>query len=94
MKTLTIDGIYVTASEELTDEELKQYVTNLREHYLLAKSMRFELDGDFVNAEVHTANRPFERIRRLTGYLVGSLDKWNNAKRAEEADRVKHDLQS
>ena len=45
MKTLTIDGIYVTASEELTEEELKQYVTNLREHYLLAKSMRFELDG-------------------------------------------------
>jgi len=67
MKTLTIDGIYVTASEELTEEELKQYVTDLREHYLLAKSMRFELDGEYVNAEVHTANRPFERIRRITG---------------------------
>lgn len=32
----------------------------------------------------------FERIRRITGYLVGTLDKWNNAKRAEEKDRVKH----
>ena len=32
----------------------------------------------------------FERIRRITGYLVGTLDKWNNAKRAEEHDRVKH----
>lgn len=31
-----------------------------------------------------------ERIRRITGYLVGTLDKWNNAKRAEERDRVKH----
>ena len=34
--------------------------------------------------------RMFERIRRITGYLVGTLDKWNNAKRAEEKDRVKH----
>ncbi len=32
----------------------------------------------------------FERIRRITGYLVGTTDRWNNAKRAEERDRVKH----
>lgn len=32
----------------------------------------------------------FERIRRITGYLVGTTDRWNNAKRAEEHDRVKH----
>lgn len=36
--------------------------------------------------------RMFERIRRITGYLVGTLDKWNNAKKAEEKDRVKHGL--
>ncbi|MDR1619894.1 MAG: anaerobic ribonucleoside triphosphate reductase [Clostridiales bacterium] len=34
----------------------------------------------------------FERIRRITGYLVGTLDRFNDAKRAEEADRVKHDV--
>lgn len=34
----------------------------------------------------------FERIRRITGYLVGTLDRWNDAKRAEERDRVKHGL--
>ncbi|MDO5142445.1 MAG: anaerobic ribonucleoside-triphosphate reductase [Eubacteriales bacterium] len=34
----------------------------------------------------------FERIRRITGYLVGTLDRFNNAKRAEEHDRVKHDV--
>ena len=34
----------------------------------------------------------FERIRRITGYLVGTLDRWNDAKRAEEKDRVKHGL--
>lgn len=35
----------------------------------------------------------FERIRRITGYLVGTTDRWNNAKRAEEHDRVKHNVQ-
>ena len=33
----------------------------------------------------------FERIRRITGYLVGDLNRFNNAKRCEEHDRVKHD---
>lgn len=32
----------------------------------------------------------FERIRRITGYLVGTTDRWNNAKKKEEEDRVKH----
>ena len=36
--------------------------------------------------------KPFERIRRITGYLVGTLDRFNNAKRAEEHDRVKHSM--
>ena len=35
---------------------------------------------------------PFERLRRITGYLVGSLERWNDAKRAEEHDRVKHNV--
>jgi anaerobic ribonucleoside-triphosphate reductase len=34
----------------------------------------------------------FERIRRITGYLVGTMAKWNNAKKAEEHDRVKHTM--
>lgn len=33
---------------------------------------------------------PFQRIRRITGYLVGDLGRFNNAKRAEVLDRVKH----
>lgn len=35
---------------------------------------------------------PFERIRRITGYLVGTMEKWNDAKKAEEKDRVKHSV--
>ena len=42
---------------------------------------RTETDGDVG----------FERIRRITGYLVGTMDQWNDGKRAEEHDRVKHD---
>jgi anaerobic ribonucleoside-triphosphate reductase len=34
----------------------------------------------------------FERIRRITGYLTGTIDRWNNAKSAEERNRVKHSL--
>ena len=34
----------------------------------------------------------FERIRRITGYLVGTVDRFNNGKRSEESDRVKHSL--
>lgn len=36
----------------------------------------------------------FERIRRITGYLVGTMDKWNNGKKAEERDRIKHSLEN
>lgn len=36
----------------------------------------------------------FERLRRITGYLVGTLDRWNDAKKAEEAARVKHCVNS
>ena len=36
----------------------------------------------------------FERIRRITGYLVGTLDRFNDAKRAEVDSRVKHSLET
>ena len=40
-----------------------------------------------------TEDSKFERIRRVTGYLAGTLDSFNNAKRSEEKDRVKHGMQ-
>lgn len=39
-------------------------------------------------------NVGFERIRRITGYLVGTMDKWNDGKKAEERDRVKHEMKN
>ncbi|MEG0912059.1 MAG: anaerobic ribonucleoside-triphosphate reductase [Oscillospiraceae bacterium] len=55
-------------------------------------SMSIDLDGDFVNLEYKFQQQPFDRIRRITGYLVGTMDRWNDAKVAEEHDRVKHSL--
>lgn len=49
----------------------------------------------FVNPKTDLVGEglKFERIRRVTGYLVGTLDRFNNGKRAEERDRVKHAFQ-
>lgn len=56
------------------------------------QDMRIVIDGDFVNISYHFEYPKFERIRRITGYLVGDMNRWNNGKRAEEHDRVKHGL--
>lgn len=50
------------------------------------------LDGEYVELAYRYQNQPFHRIRRITGYLVGTMDRWGNAKRAEERDRVKHSI--
>ena len=50
------------------------------------------VDEENVELTYHLEGVPFERIRRITGYLVGTMDRWNNAKQAEERDRVKHDV--
>ena len=50
------------------------------------------VDNDFVDLKYHFAPVKFERIRRITGYLVGTTDRFNNAKRAEVNDRVKHTI--
>lgn len=46
---------------------------------------------DTVNIDVTLKKTfKFERIRRITGYLVGDLNRWNDAKQAEEKARIKH----
>ena len=49
-------------------------------------------NNSISNAERNGKGVKFERIRRITGYLVGTMDKWNDAKKAEEHDRVKHGM--
>lgn len=50
------------------------------------------VDGDYVELTYDFGRQPFHRIRRITGYLVGTLARFNNGKAAEERDRVKHSL--
>lgn len=54
--------------------------------------MKSELTETKAEVKMVGEGVPFERVRRITGYLVGTLDSFNNAKLAEVHDRVKHSL--
>lgn len=80
----TIDGIEVVGN--ISQQEARAYAKRAPKGCTLVK---VETDGEWVNL-TYCDKVPFERIRRITGYLVGTLDRFNDAKRAEERDRVKH----
>ena len=61
---------------------------------LIAKDGSEEAAKKYYDAHDQYFGNKFERLRRITGYLVGSLDRWNDGKRAEEAARVKHSVNS
>ena len=88
-----IDGIPVSYPDEMQEEEAAQYVQRGKQKYGKAlKGIEIGISDDEQDALLHYDVSPvkFQRLRRVTGYLVGTLDRWNNAKRAEEHDRVKH----
>ena len=60
------------------------------EDWARVEAITVTFEGDDAILDYTYEAVPFERIRRITGYLVGTTDRWNNAKRAEERDRVKH----
>lgn len=76
----------------LPQEEIEAYKEHARKKYPndYIDELILTLDGDYVNMEIHKHAKPFDRVRRITGYLVGTLDRFNDGKRAEERDRVKH----
>ena len=75
--------------------ESQAYVDYLESKYnRKLKSLDIKIDGDFADLNYEFEHVPFERIRRITGYLVGTMDQWNSATAAEEHDRVKHDVRS
>ena len=78
---------------QLSEQEAAAYVSRGQEKYGKAlHSMDIAIDGEYVNIDYHYHTQPFHRIRRITGYLVGTLDRFNDGKRAEEHDRVKHGI--
>lgn len=86
--TVTVTG------GNISQQEQDAYVHYVKDKYPGRKfaSIDIRLDGDFVDLSWQLEPEPFERIRRITGYLVGTTDRFNDAKRAEEKDRVKHGL--
>lgn len=85
---MIIDGFKVNCNEELSEEEVRAYLDR-RDKSRVLSHLDIETDGEYVNLAFHYV-KPFERIRRITGYLVGSTNTWNDAKKAELKDRVKH----
>lgn len=73
-------------------EEVRRYVDKAIAKIPNLTSVTFRLDGDKVACDYVAHAQPFERIRRITGYLTGDLNSWNNAKRSEEVERVKHEV--
>jgi len=72
----------IAAYVDLTIEKLKPMT--LTELYI-------KLTDDDETVDItYTTEDKFERIRRITGYLTGDLNTWNDAKRSEERERVKH----
>ena len=95
---------YAIISEKEASEALKDF-----DHYdTLHASCLVEVGVKLINAkagekaakeyfDAHSEyfdEGKFERLRRITGYLVGTLDRWNDAKKAEERARVKHSVNS
>ena len=76
----------------LEQQEIQNYIDRAKEKYGVEPThIDIQVCGDEVELE-YELGRPFQRIRRITGYLVGTVDRFNNAKRAEEKDRVKHSV--
>ncbi|MBQ7964929.1 MAG: hypothetical protein IJ331_02480 [Ruminococcus sp.] len=78
----------------LPQQEIDYYVASLKERnpdkYI--KTVDLTVDGEYVDVKYTYDSVPFERIRRITGYLVGTVDRFNDGKRAEVEDRVAHSL--
>jgi hypothetical protein len=68
----------------------KQQTPHSGEEKMLLDTQRAKKETVSVSPKMIGQGQGFERTRRITGYLVGTLDRFNNAKRAEERDRVKH----
>ena len=93
---MNINGTVVTVTgiENITEQEIIAYIARIKEQSqeeVTTLDISLADDGQVI-LDYQLRPQKFERIRRITGYLVGTIDRWNNAKRAEESDRVKHSL--
>ncbi|MDO4503337.1 MAG: anaerobic ribonucleoside-triphosphate reductase [Coriobacteriia bacterium] len=90
---VTVEITYSSAEDmKVTDEEVRAYIDrgNSQHPSSVVEGLKLGVEGEDVNIEYKLSPADFERIRRITGYLVGTMDRWNDGKTAEESDRVKH----
>lgn len=92
MKVTKINDTTVHCPEDITDNEIQQYIQHLLDRHpkRSVAVLKLTTDGEYVDIEYELSPLPFERIRRITGYLTGDVRSWNNAKRSELESRVKH----
>lgn len=79
--------------EELSQTEIQEYIEYGKQKYSDREivGITIKADGEYVDLKYDfKPDVPFNRIRRITGYLVGTLDRFCDGKKAEEHDRVKH----
>ena len=82
----------VAITGNATARESLAYVGYLEKKYnRKLKTLDINLDGDYADLHYEFEKAPFERIRRITGYLVGTTSRWNGGKLAELRDRVVHE---
>ncbi|WP_290771605.1 anaerobic ribonucleoside-triphosphate reductase [Anaerofustis sp.] len=91
-------NVYVYGKiENLTKEEIKAYIKEVEKEKnseVTELNLYADEESGYIGRSAKVKPIPFDRIRRITGYLVGTLDRFNDAKRAEESERVKHSMNS
>ena len=82
----------ITCNIDIPREEREAYFAEIEKKYpgCHIDELEITIDGENVDCTVKLSSVRFQRIRRITGYLVGDLSRFNNAKRREVDDRVKH----
>lgn len=93
---------------KFSEKEVKEALEDFNQYETMHVSCLVEVGARLINKKVGESaadeylaeyaeyfdEGKFERLRRITGYLVGTLDRWNDAKKAEEHARVKHSVNS
>lgn len=89
---IELNVFYPDTSSEPSKAELTDIVANRVEKYnhMSINKMEMNFSDEFVDVKCSFNPTPFNRIRRITGYLVGDMSRFNDAKAAEVRDRKKH----